>query len=100
MTVHQPIAGLDPIDTFCAGEPDEIRACRRSLHRCNGASARRAVKANCDDARALFWMTAQLAGAWTFRPAGQASLREALQAFRHMYEAATLLDRLETPDGD
>jgi hypothetical protein len=91
---------LDAIDTFCAGEHDQIRALRRSIHNCNAASASRAVSARCDDARSLFWMTAQLAGAWTFRPASGASLKDAQQALRHMYQAACLLDRLETPYGD
>ena len=88
---------LDPIDVYCAGESDAVRALRRSINRCNADAARRAKAASSDDARALFWTAAQIAGAWTFRPASETSLRAARNALRWLYQTAHILAWLETP---
>ena len=92
-------AHADPVDVFFAGEPSATRAIRRSINRCNAASAIRAARSNCEDARGLFWLTAQLAGCWTFRPANHDSLKDARQALRYLFLAASMIEQLETPDG-
>ena len=90
----------DPVDIFFAGEPDNKRAIRRSINRLNAASAVRSARSACGDAQALFWTAAQLAGMWCYRPCTEESLRSAFKALCHMYQAANVLDWLETPNGD
>lgn len=91
---------LDPIETFCIGESDSKRSLRRRIHVCNASAAARATEATCGDARSIFWQAAQLAGAWTFRPASEAQLEDAIKALRYLYQAADLIERLEPADGE
>ena len=91
---------LDPIDVFRPGDSDEVRSLRRRIHRASGAAASRATRTASKDARECLWHASEIAGAWTFGPAGKDQLEDVIRALTSMFLAANALERLEAAYGD
>lgn len=86
----------DAIDIFAPGADDAEKALRRRIARAQATGSARAARSKSDDARALWWMVAQSASAWTFARASKDDLTDVLRACAQMFCAANTFERLES----
>ena len=88
-------APVDELTMLLGPLPPEELDARKRIRTARSASAHSINRTASDNARAVFWMIAELATAWQFRPAPQATLNAVVDHLRELFTSARHIEELE-----
>jgi hypothetical protein len=89
-----------PASAFWSWEDEEKQSVRSRLRKARDISARRAVAAESDGARRLFWEANALANRWCFAAASTEDLTEIANGIVRLFMAADTIERMEGANGN
>jgi hypothetical protein len=85
----------DPIGLFVPQATAEEKKLRQRLHNARTLASARAVSAQSDNARQLFWLVNHVASGWIFAGATVEQLEEVANALLRLFLSASDFERIE-----
>ena len=89
---------LDAVSVFAPWCDETERGLRIRIHRARDSATARATRCKHGEARAIYWLAAQMASARVFARMPAESLKETIDNLSRLFLVAGWIERTEAPD--